>query len=340
MVRRAVARGMFVVTAVIALGSCQFFQLALDSTFPAAITQMTARRDMSSSISASDAYSFTVGDVVAGGYEFVVLSSSLTTDGIRLIIMDTNLNVLLTLTAQDVAAYSASLGTEPARAGAGASMGPMNIEVGNLLFGIDATGTVVPLFTANVPSGPGFASNVGANYNYTDMLVSGNGFSYSAKADTWLPAGSFGPFSLLALPTANTNFSFRAIFADSDPSRLSVTLVLHNDDDNLDYYFTIPQSDFFSGYIDFTTIPFFTRPATDPTLLGYANGGVFRFVQTGNGARSGAFVRSDLGGLDMPTQFPYLKLPDIRQAYSPAGSFYFVFDKGTRTVTRMTAWWN
>ena len=333
MVRRAIP---LLAAAVIGLGSCQLVQWALDSTFPAAITQMTARRDMSSSISGSDAYSFTLGDVAVGGREYVVLSSSLATGGVRLIIMDTDLNILLTLTAQDVAALGASLGTQPARAGALDML--TDLEAGDLFFPIDATGVILPPIVIGVPPGPGFASTVGGNYNYNDISASGNDFYFTRYTDTWSLAGIYGPFPLLASPGANTNFSLLAVFADPDPSRLSAMVVLHNADDNLDYYFSIPQSDFFGGYIDFTTIPFFKKPPTDPTLLGYANGGVIRFISSGGG--SGAFVRTDLGGMDQPTEFPYFKPPDIRQAYSPTGSFYFVFDRGTRTVTRMTAWWN
>ena len=61
-------------------------------------------------------------------------------------------------------------------------------------------------------------------------------------------------------------------------------------------------------------------------------------MPSGNNARSGAFVRTDLSGTDQATQLPFYNLPDMRAAYSPSGS-YFVFDMGTRAVTRMAAWW-
>jgi hypothetical protein len=345
MVRPVTARCALLVTACVTLGACQFWQLALSSTFPAAVTQETARHDLTSLISAADASSFVMRDLPASGREYIILASPLTTDGVRLIIMDPDLNVLLTFTAQDLAGFGASLGTAPAKRSA--AFGTIELAIGNLFFDFTAAGLVLPPFMRGVPpQGPGFELAVSGNFNFQDFSCAGNFFTFVKYSDTWGPVSGGGTFPILASPGANTSFSVHAIFSDPDPARQYTLFVLFDADTGLDHYFTIPMSDLNSGTGGLLAFPLqsfyevFTKPAADPNLLGYANGGFIRFVPSGTNARSGAFVRTDLNGTDHATQLHYFNLPDIRMAYSPSGTSYFVFDTGTRAVTRMAAWWN
>ena len=321
----------------IALGSCKLVDIAFSSTFPAAFSQMTARRDLSSLVPASEASSFSMSDVTAGGREYVILSSSLTSDGTRLIIMDTGLNIILTLTGQDLAGMGGSLGAAPAKVDA---MG--HVLIGNVFFQTDASGLVFPPFVYSIPTSPGFESPVGGNYNFIDFGASGNNFSYTEYYDTWIWTGSW-TFPIRALPAANTSFSVHAVFSDPDPARHVAIIVLYDSGDSLDHYLVIPLGDLNGGLLltfplqDFYEV--FTKPATREDLLGYSNGGLIRFVPGGSSG-SGAFVRSDLSGADQPNQLQYFNLPAMRQAFSPSGGTYFTFDLGTRIVTRLTAWWN
>ena len=339
MVRRTLVRATLLVAAVVGLGSCQFFGLALSSTFPAAITQMTARRDLGPLMSASDAYSFSLTDVSVGGKEYVILGSALQTNGIRLIIMDTDLNVLLTLTLQDITALGGSLGTAPPKLSA--AWMSIDLAAGNLFFQTNAAGLVLPPLVYGVPvQGPGFSLSVSGNFNFQDFSVAGNGFSYNKYSDTWGVVGTFGAYPILGSPSAN--FSLHGMFTDPDPARQCTLFVLSDADTGLDHYFVIPMTDLNSGVLAFPLqnwYEVFTKPTTDPNLLGYANGGFIRFVPSG-GSRSGAFVRTDLNGVDQPVQLPAYNLPDVQAAYSQSGGFYFLYDRGGRTVTRMAAWWN
>jgi hypothetical protein len=339
MVRRALVRATFLVAAVAGLGSCQFLGLALSSTFPASVTQITARHDVSSLVSAPDAYSFSIGDVATPGHEYVVLASTLSTSGIRLIFMDTDLNVLLTLTAQDIAALGGSITYATAKRDAFD-----RILVGDILFPTNAAGLVLPPTVQSwIPQSAGFDSAVGGNFNLLGFDASGNGFSYNKFPDTWSPASSFGAFPILASPGANTSFSVHGVFSDPDPARQYTLFVLSDADTGLDHYFVIPMTDLNSGVLASPLQSFyevFTKPTTDPNLLGYANGGFIRFVPSGGNARSGAFVRTDLSGNDQANQLPSYNLSEIQIAYSQPSAFYFVYDMGTRSVTRMAAWWN
>jgi hypothetical protein len=339
MVRWAAARCALLLSACVALGACQLFQWALSSTFPAAATQETARRDLASFITASDAPSFVMSDVTAGGKEYVVLSSPLTTNGVRLIIMDADLNTLLTFTAQDLAGLGASVGPAPAKVGA-FNMG-IYLEVGDLFFATGAAGLVLPPIVNPVPHGAGFLLTVSGNFNFQEFSCAGNGFSYTKYSDTWGAVGN-NTFPILTSPVTNTSFSLSAFFTDPDPARQWTLFVFSDANTGLDRYYIFPMNDFNSVSPAFplqSSYEVFTKPATNPEFLGYANGAFIRFVPSGSGS-SGAFVATDLTGADHSTQLPYFNLPDIRVAYSPSGKSYFVFDRGTRTVTRMAAWWN
>lgn len=336
MVKRALLRIAVILAAGLAFGSCQLIGLALSSTFPAAATQATARRDLSSLVSAPEASSFSMSDVTAGGREYVILSSSLASEGVRLIIMDTDLEVLLTLTAADVAGLGGSLGTSPAKLEA---MG--RILIGSLFFPASAAGLGFPPMIMGVPQGPGFESPVGGNYNFIGFSASGNNFSYTQYYDTWLYTGTW-TFPIRSGPAAATSFSVQSIFSDPDPGRQIALFVLHDSGDGLDHYLVVPLGDLNGGTVlkspllDFYQV--FTKPASDPDLMGYSNDGLVRFVQGGPGA--GAFVRSDLSGAERPTTLRYFTHPSVRQAFAPSGSTYFSFDLNTRIVTRLTAWWN
>ena len=320
--------------AALALG-CKLVDIAFSSTFPAAVTQMTARRDLSSLVSASEASSFSMSDVTAGGREYVILSSSLTSDGTRLIIMDTGLNTILTLTGQDFAGLGGSLGTAPAKLDAKG-----RILIGNVFFQTGASGLVFPPFVNSIPTTPGFQSPVGGNYNFINFTASGNNFSYTRYSDIWLLDNTWTR-PIRTSPGANTSFFLHGVF--SDPARQVAMFVLYDSGDSLDHYLVIPLGDLNGGLLltfplqDFYEV--FTKPATREDLLGYSNGGLIRFVPGGSSG-SGAFVRSDLSGADQPNQLQCFNLPAMRQAFSPSGGTYFTFDLGTRIVTRLTAWWN
>jgi hypothetical protein len=337
MVRRALSWTAILLCAGLALGSCQLVGFALASTFPAAATQMTAWRSLSSLISASEASSFSISDVTAGGREYVILSSGLPTGGVRLIIMDAGLDIILTLTAQDIAGLGGSLDSAPAKLDA---MG--RVLVGNVLFSANASGLVFPPAIFPVPQGAGFQSPVGGSCNFISFSAFGNSFSYTQYYDTWLFTGTW-TFPVRALPAVNTNFSVHAVFSDPDPSRQIALFVLSDAGDSLDHYLVVPLADLNGGFLSFPLQDFyevFTRPSGNPDLLGYSNGGLIRFVPGGSNPGAGAFVRSDLSGADQPNQLPYFNLPAMREAFSPSGGAYFNFDLDTRIVTRLTAWWN
>jgi hypothetical protein len=336
MVKGFVIRGAALVSAGLALGSCQLAAL-FDSTFPAVVSQMTARSDLASRIPAGEASSFSIADVTAGGQDYIVLSSSLTTNGTRLVILDAGLNVLYSFSAQDVAGWGATLGSAPAKLDA---MG--HLVIGNLIFTAGAGGLVFPPgMYGGVPLTQGFQSHTGGAYNFIDFTASGNTLTFSQYFDTWLFDGTW-TFPLRATPSANTNFSVKGIFADPDPTRQLAIIVLFDAGDSLDHYLLIPLSVLNGASLSSPLLgPYeaFSKPSTDPDLMGYSNGGLVRFVP-GVLPGTGAFVRSDLAGNDQSSQLPYSRTPRIRQAFSPSGGSYVTFDVGTRVIARLTAWWN
>ena len=158
----------------------------LNSTFPASATQVTAQRSLSSLVPASEASSFSMSDVTAGGREYVILSSPLASAGTRLIIIDTGLDIVLTMTAQDLPGFGGILDSAPARLDA---MG--RILVGNVFFNTSASGLVFPPSIFPVPTGQGFQSPVGGNYNFTSFNATANTFSCTQYFDTWLFTGTW-----------------------------------------------------------------------------------------------------------------------------------------------------
>jgi hypothetical protein len=337
MVMQAVTRGAALLFSVLGLGACQFAGSLFDSTFPADVSQMTARIDLSTRIPAADAASFSISDVTAGGSEYLVLSSGLAAGGTRLLILDSGLTVLFSFTAQDIAGWGATLGSAPAKLDA---MG--HLVIGNLIFSTGAGGLVFPpTMYGGIPLTTGFESQTSGAYNFIDFSASGNNLTFSEYFDTWLFDGTW-TFPVRATPGANTNFSVKGIFSDPDPSRQLAIIVLSDAGDSMDHYLVIPLSGLNGGSLSGPLQSFyevFSRASTDGNLMGYSNGGLIRFVPGGIPG-TGAFVRSDLGGTDQVRQLPYFRSLRTRQAFSPSGGTYFTFDLDSRVVTRLTAWWN
>ncbi len=88
------------------LASCD---VLFNGVFPPSISQVTARADLSASIPAAPASSFSVSTVSAGGNEYVILFSGIPFDISQphLVIMDSHLKMINTFSIKDLAAISA-----------------------------------------------------------------------------------------------------------------------------------------------------------------------------------------------------------------------------------------
>ena len=307
------------------LSSCGFFS---SSTFPPVATQLAAQRDFSADIPTDFAGGFTLSTLTANGVDLVFLADSQPYDGPHLFVMDQDLNVLQTFSYQDLSLLSASFANTRAFLGASGNV---------LILGLDcpAGQTGISGFVTRAFSpGPGNFGFSDGTLNYAGFNVSGNQLSYTIYSNVWGYASSS-----TANISANPALSFQIVDISADPALSFATLILEETSSGQDYYFHIPVGSFGGTLTSpLTSYGSFTAPRADNGLAAYSQDGFISFQRASN-APGGTFVRLDLSGNALPFSLPYNGSTDAQIAARASGGWYYVYDKTSRVVSRINAWW-
>jgi hypothetical protein len=344
MVGKIVSRTFLFLLFLLALSSCG---ILTSSFFPEDLMQVSARKDLSDEIPKEAANYFVLSAVTANGVEYVVLASNIAYDGVHVIFMDSGLNVVSAFTYSELSAPAIS--TEPFqgnRAFADSNT-PSRVVMGNRWFRPSTSGFILetqPGMTtpANAPNnywGSGFGT---PNYNVA-KLVAGTTLSYYLWLSNWSAAPT--QYSV----TINTGAgSYNLIGVFPDPTLDKVVLVFRNDTVLYDDFLVIPRSDFVLGGTLTTTVDtifnlyagsHITRPRSEQNVIGYAQNGMIAFSPSGGDEKSGDMVRFDLNGNPLSGSLHIEKLEETQNAYPVAGGHYYSFNRKTRVVTKLNAWW-
>jgi hypothetical protein len=244
--------------------------------------------------------------------------------------MDRDLNVLQNLSYQDLISYSAAFSNNTA-----ALLGASD-DV--LILGLDCAVTAAGLagFAPNNPSpfiGP--FSFTDGSLNYASFSVTGNQMGFTVYSNAW----GFGsaPGGLIS---TNPSLNFQLIGVSGDPTRTDVAFILEETTAGQDYYFLIPRAAFPSALLFplQSNYPWFTTPRSDNRLTAYSQNGFISF-QRANNQSGGTFIRLDMAGNTLSDSLRYTDDTDIQIATRIGGGWYYVFNRTTRVLSKITAWW-
>jgi hypothetical protein len=329
MVRKLLLAGTTIVT-LLTLGSCQ---VAFIGVFPPAISQMTARKDLSAVVPAGQAASFNLAVVSAGGPEYVLLFSSSGFDPaqVHLVVLDSSLNMVGSFTNTDIqmAAFVYLNGQYAMGDAAG------QFVAGNIRFDVHQAGVVIlGSFTSSLgqPSIP----NLGANE--VNFSAGGGVFSYTEYDSSWTYIGSRS----VALGAPSTMVNFVGAFTDADSLSAPDVFVLQDYGSQQTYILSIPKNDIagtnLSGAVGastvFATYNPFSKSTLDSRTVCYSRGSVVAYDHD-----SEALVRFPLDNPSDVRSLPLRYATNRRLALGPSGSYCVVWDPGTRTLTRYEQWW-
>jgi len=324
MVLRAM-RAAALLTAALALGSCQVLEFMLGSVFPASVTLLKASADLSGKIPASKSDAMRLRVVESGGKTYVIVVGTLpggTTA--TAFIYDDKLSFRKKL---------ASL------SGDGVMVdGSGSIVVGNTLLSpsdLAVTGSLpaIILSSNGVPCGVGgfldSSSNEIVNVFITE--VPSNQLSYLVYAPGW--------GTLINSPSdAISDNRLDGVFDDAGAG--TVVLATHNGGGNQDkgvtcHFVTIPKDDFSSGL----TAGDLTLSASRDDLLaasiGFVKGSILAYdVKTSSFVRLNPATGSTRDSFAAGTDFSSMVF-----AYPPSGGSFFAFDTDKRVLTKYAQWW-
>jgi hypothetical protein len=338
-VGKILVRALLCLSCLLALGSCGFL---LGTVFPEDLTQVSARIDLSGKIPREAANSFALSAVTADGVDYVVLASNLARDGIDVFFMDRQLNV--------ISVYSYDELNEPYVSTEGPqgnlAMVDCNslIVVGNRWFQPSKDGfTLLTQPSATVGVSPwnlGFAAP-SLNRNIDNLsMSSGYSINYSVWAGDW-SSRSTPPTAIDVSTDTNKKYNLVGLF--SDPALQAAILVLHDESAPYDDYFVLPWTEFSPSLtgplLNNYSASHFTIIRTEQNVTGYAQSGIIGFSPSGGDQRSGEMVRFDLSGNKTSDSLRVNKLQDVQNAYLISGGCYYSYNRETRVVTKINAWW-
>jgi hypothetical protein len=336
-VGKILVRAFLCLSCLLTLGSCGFL---LGTVFPEDLTQVSARIDLSGKIPKDAANSFALSAVTANGVDYVVLASNLARDGFDVFFMDRQLNMISAFTYEELNAPSIS--TDGSQGNLAMVDCNSLIVVGNRWFLPSKEGftllTQPSTATGYSPWSWGFAIPT-LGLNIANISSSGNTISHYHWTSSW--ATPTNPPVASISPSGVNQYNIIGVF--SDPTLQAVVLVFHEQDVSFDDYVVIPWADFNGALVGplFTTYDgsHFTMKHTEQNVIGYAQSGIIGFSPSGGDQRSGDMVRFDLSGNPTSDSLKIGKLKDVQNAYLTAGGCYYSFNRETRVVTKINAWW-
>ena len=340
MVRRARFLAIVLVT-VAALFGCDYL---FNGAFPGSVSQMTARIDLSSEISAPDATTFSLSVLRSGNTEYVLLYSSSGFDGSKnhLYVLTPSLTVQNRFTMDDISALSPP-GMPLKGDAAFTHRYDGKIVIGNLQAspntnGLSLDGKLEPpdnpvsVQMRNVAiMGPSTASVTWADFN-TDG--SGN-LTFRQYANDWSSSFPQGH-------PVGRNYYLRDVFTNPEDDQANTALLVFDDGmNNTTYFLPVPKDpdmvNAFPGPALFDNPAYTSFSMTDlDTKHIYATAdGIVAFEY-----RTHSLIHFTPTTIASPTAIHMGVISDaLVMAFSFSGGYYCVWDPATRTLTRYEKWW-
>jgi hypothetical protein len=328
--------------------SCASCDVLFNGVFPPSIGQVTARTDLSASIAATPASSFSLSTVSAGGSEYVILFTSTPFDSSRphLLILDSHLKVLNTFSIGDLAAISAG-----PQLNGNFTMTDVNgfVVIGNMRFNPQPSGFVLdtsyPSISLFGPSVSGLPSHP---YNETNFRVNGPNLLYDEYSAAWVLTTPPPPptFTVpLGVPNPPAQFlRLQNVFADQDNAATPDLFVFQDDSSQRTFLLTIPKTDIDIGLSNISSVPpdVFTYYGASVVTKSNLNSQALAFSRAGIIAydfQSDSLVRFTLDTPDSVSSLPLKYVNGMRLAAGISGSYCVVWDPVARTLTRYEQWW-
>jgi hypothetical protein len=319
-------RRLLLLLSLAALCGCQLFRTA----FPDYLTLISGQVSLGGEISKVDAHAYTLSSVTTPTIDLVFLATAQPVTGTALYVMDGNLRILQRFTnAELVTLFGGALPNSPrAILGQGGDvviLGLDGMPTASGLSGIAALGE-----SPNAGSF-GFAD---APSNIAGFWVSGNQLAYYIYTP-WGVGAYRGNFDI----TPSSILSFNAVDVRTDPLRTDAILVLEEMTTNQDYFILLPRSEYIAGLAwPFTNFyPYFTTQRFDRDVLGYTQNGFIALQRPNNGTNR--FVRFDMTGAMSSDSLEYGGPTDMQISTRSAGGWYYTYDRQSRVVRRINAWW-
>ncbi len=342
MVGKAASRAFLSLLFLLTLCSCGFFS---SSFFPEDFMQASARKDLSDEIPKAAGNSFMLSTVNVGGTDYVVLASNLAYDGIHVFFMDEDLRVVSAFTLEELNAPPISTKSFEGNGAFADCNSTTQVVVGNRWFLPSASGFILQTqpnatMTSTSSWSSGFAMpTLGLNVANFNQSNGKNTFGQSIWTSNWSTETGYPAGSISMLGTN----SYEIVGVFSDPALQAAILVFHEQSASFDDYVVIPWTDFPAAFgvppILSKYASHFTRPHSEPGVIGYAQNGMIGFSPSGGDEKSGELIRFDLSGNALPGSLHLEKLQEVQNAYPIAGGHYYSYNRETRVVTKMNAWW-
>ncbi len=325
---RSIVPALLVAAVLASLGSCGFLTA---STFPESATQIGAQRDLSTLIPEAFAKEFSLSAVAVGSGELVFAACSRPFDGTHLVVMDRDLRVLQTFSYQDLmAAGATSLSTTAVSGVAG------DIVIMGLSWTPGPDGLSSPSVLGGSPTPSMLAVNNGST-NFSSFGTSGTTLSYYSYTSTWTGVSVFGPYTI----SPSGSSSFDLLGAISDPARTDVIFILFERNSSQTVCLLVPKADVVTGLGSPTLMDIYQQvqlPSSDNRLIAYSQAGFIQFQHSSNGP-GGSFIRTNMSGVQEPYSLRYTGNTDLSVASSSVGSGYYLYERESRVVTRVSGWW-
>jgi hypothetical protein len=355
---RALRLAAMICALLLPLASCD---VLFSGVFSPAIAQVTARADLSASIAAAPAGSFSLSTVSAGGNEYVLLFSAMAFDSTKnhLIVMDSHLNVLnsFTLDALDALPSAADPFGNGNSFGQISAMTGVNgqVLIGNIWFDASPAGFSFshkvsgPTFCL---SGPSVADMSSPGFNEINFTIFSGNLVYTQYDSAWgWLAGPFAPLGTPSPPPSGL-LNLANVFADPDSAASPDVLVFQDSGGSGPshmYFLRMPKAD-----IIINTPPYFAI-GTDPDIfthaslnyppivvksnlssqaLAFSRAGIFAYD-----FQSDSLVRFTLDAPDSVSSLPLKDVNGMKLAAGISGSYCVVWDPVSRTLTRYEQWW-
>ena len=330
-------RLLVIVILALPLSACIF----VASVFPATLSQIVARADLSAVIPANAGSQYQPYIVTPSGGEFVMLMRNNGGPDPVTVVMDANLKVIQTYSLSQLNGWGYDgVGYRPMLNAEG------TVEFSNIAFSTGNLSTVNqnPSFGGH-PSitGPGFGSPGNANdINFT--MTGGNTLTYAQW--NWY----YAPFEFNSNPVVvngtGGNYQVVAVYdVDDTPTAGEVVLVLSDQGSSSNVYFVaIPLVDILTfgavGSPLFSNYPYKTLSNVNSFSVGFAGDSLVAY--DGN---SNSLVRysvkppfNQLGSLSLGSNNGNNN-GNIQYAYKMTGGYYVVYDPNARTLTKVANWW-
>jgi hypothetical protein len=337
---KTVVRGLTLLYLMLPLASCIFFF----SAFPPTLTQVVARTDLSSVIpagSAGDFQVYCVSATAAPPGEFVLLMNKNASVDPRVIILDSNLNLIQTYTTSQLDGWAGGPGNFSGSSIMSDAGG--NIEIGNLGFSATELQNIAwnPSWINTPVMGPSYCSPFKQSNDINFHVTGGNGLNYSQFHPWW----SFD-FNSIPLPikgTPDTQFQVEGVYnIDDSPGGGKVILVLGEQSNPTVHFVAIPRAHLHShgGPVVLTPIfdnyPHASYSNVESSSVGFAGDCLVAYSYQDH-----AMVRYSL----TPPFSVISSLPvgqsvhQITYGYKADGSYSVQLDQSTSILTKVARWW-